>query len=504
MTAAPDRPTQPAPTRCDRWHEALLVALLVLRPLVWSGERSAWDHLAWMLLVIVALGVLVGEGLAGRRPWLRWGPGGLIAGVLIAGLLPSAALAHDAPVAWGTWNALLINLGFAFWLCQVVPGRERLALAALLGGGAVEIVVALLQPVWTLPAMAAKLAAGDPTMLALETAKGELGERIANGGMFGTFTLANTLAGFLLLVLPLVLCRRSTLLALGLAGAVAFLGAKSKGAIAALAVAAGTVWSTTARGPWRWLPLAGVIVLTLAIIGIPALKQGLERSAEVRLGYWRGAATLVAEAPLAGHGLHAFAAHHARVIPPGTETSRSVHNDVLEAAVDGGIPAGLLLAALLAWLALGARGRDAPPAAIAAPAATLPLLGILPFFAALGTLVSNTAWWPLGNDDATWWLWPLLLAGLAVGTVHLAMRLPWPPAWAFRLALGAFALHCLVDFDLHSPGIWGTLTVVAILAAARRQGAARRVTWGLMGVLAVCLLGSGVLAAALLISQAGA
>ena len=483
MIVAPDRPT-----RCDRWHDALLVALIVLRPLVWSGDRTAWDHIAWMLLVIVALSVLVVEGLTGRRPWLRWGPGGVIAGVLVAGLLPATVFAPEPATARGTWNALVINLGFAFWLCQVVPGRERLALAALFGGAAIEIVVALLQPVWTLPAMAAKLAAGDPSIRALETAKGELAERLANGGMFGTFTLANTLAAFLLLVLPLLIWQRTVLTWVLAGGVVAFAGSKSKGAYAALVVAAGTLWLTTVRSRWRWLPLVATAALLVAIVSIPVLKQGLAASTEVRLGYWRGAMTLIAEEPLGGHGLHAFATHAARVIAPGAERSRSVHNDVLEAAVDGGIPAALLLSALLVSLVLGARGRAEPSTATAPLHATLPLLGILPFFAALFTLHSNISWWPLGNDDATWWLWPVLLAGLGILVIHLAMRLPWPPAWAFRLALGAFALHCLVDFDLHSPGIWGTLTVVAVLATHQRQGPARRATWVGMSVFTGCLL----------------
>lgn len=483
MIAAPDRRST-----FDRWHDALLVALIVLRPLVWSVDYTAWDHIAWMLLVIVALVVLSLEGLAGRRPWLHWGPGGIIAGVLIAGLLPATVIAPEPTIAWGTLNALFIQIGFAFWLCQVVPGRERLAFAALLGGAAVEVVVALLQPIWTLPAMAAKLAAHDPTVMAMETAKGELAERIANGGMFGTFTLANTLAAFLLLVLPLIVWQRTVLTALFITGLIAIAGTKSKGAYAALVAAGSTLWLTTVRGRWRWLPLAGVSMLAVAIVSIPVLKQGLAASAEVRLGYWRGAATLIAEAPLGGHGLHSFATHAGRVIAPGAEVSRNVHNDLLEAAVDGGIPAALLLAALLGWLVIGARGRNEPLAATAPPLATLPLLGILPLFAAIGMLSSNTSWWPLGNDDATWWLWPMLLTGLAIAVIHLAMSLPWPPAWAFRLALGAFALHCLVDFDLHSPGIWGTLTVVAVLAANQRQGPARRATWAGVSIFTVCLL----------------
>jgi hypothetical protein len=96
--------------------------------------------------------------------------------------------------------------------------------------------------------------------------------------------------------------------------------------------------------------------------------------------------------------------------------------------------------------------------------AAWPLLLMVPLFAALGMLQSNTAWWPGGDDDASWWLWPLLLAAALVATAVVCVRLPIPPVWAWRLALGAFALHCLVDFNLQSPGICGTLIVVAVLA----------------------------------------
>jgi hypothetical protein len=58
----------------------------------------------------------------------------------------------------------------------------------------------------------------------------------------------------------------------------------------------------------------------------------------------------------------------------------------------------------------------------------------------------------------------LVLSTVLIGTALVSAGLPLPPAWAWQLALMAFALHCLVDFNLQSPAIWGTLIVVSVLA----------------------------------------
>ncbi len=528
-SGSPDRAAEPGgalvfgrPLRgwVDALHVVLLVPLVALRPLIWSGDGTGADSLAWQVLVLVGLAVVLGESLSGWRRGWRWGWSGVLAALLTLVLLPAAARSPQGAEGWGLWGMLVVHLGFAAYLMQAVPGRERLALAALLAGVVGECVVALFQPLWVFPAMHTALAAGDPTLVRLDGLHGDLDERLRNGGVYGTFTLANTLAAFLVLVGPacVALAARATgwarwpaLAVTGLAVAALALTA-SKGAWLALAVAAGLAWCLLQRGRGRWLPL--VVALPLVALLATRIPAGLAASAQVRIGYWQGAATLISEAPLTGHGLRAFATLSPRALPLAAEPTRYVHDEPLEAAVDAGLPAALLLTALLALLALqrspaqsaecgvrSATDERTPHCTLLTPhpdvptvLVALPVFLLTPTCAALGMLDSALGWWPGGASGTGWLAWTLAMGALLAVVTVLARRLPVPPAWAWRLGLGALALHCLIDFDLHSPAIWGTLAVAATLATGA-SGTARicavtrpHLTFALLAVLA---LGAG-------------
>lgn len=463
-----------------RAHDILLVALIALRPLVWSGQAGAWDNLAWLLLALVTLVWLVIDAWRGRVPAWRFGIGGVLAAALLLILLPAALRSPDPSTGMGLWGMAVIHLGFAAYLMHIVPGRERLAFGALAGALTVECLIALGQWAWVLPKMATALAGGDPVIAALENANGDLANRVAYGGLFGTFTLANTLAAFLLLAavpfLGVLSAARGpqrviagVLIALAL---IVALGTASKGAAVALVLAGVLVWTMHVSGRLRWLAMIGLVIGGIVIAVVPQVRDLGAASAKVRLGYWEGATALVAEAPLLGHGLNGFAAHGTRTMPLDAEPTRHVHNDVLEATVDGGVLAGLAMLALLGWCA---RRRPPVPALAVDDSDTVkrtwqaawPLMLIFPVFSALGMLASNLEWWPLGAGEMTWWLWPLVLSAVAIAIALLSARLSRPPAWAWQLALAAFALHCLVDFNLQSPAIWGTVIVVAVLAGGR-------------------------------------
>jgi O-Antigen ligase len=463
-----------------RHHDILLATLISVRPLIWSGDASAWDNLAWLMLVGVALLSLVVDAWRGRLVTWNYGFGGVIAAIFLLILLPAALSSPYPATGMGLWGMAVIHLGFAAYVLQVIGGRERLAFGALMGALVVECCIALGQWWWVLPRMTTALAAGDPQVMAMENANGDLAERLANGGIFGTFTLANTLAAFLLLAgIPcLAMIRHTTHLTRLIVASISVLvcvvavGTSSKGAAVAFVIAIACVWTWQVKNRWRLVPLIGVLLLGILCLSVPQLRHLGAASAEVRLGYWQGATTLIAEAPVLGHGIHSFSAHGPRVMPLNAEPTQHVHNDILEATVDGGLLAGLTLALLLLW---SARART-----VIIPhfnetisnndkrvlKATWPLLIFIPFFAALGMLQSNIGWWPAGGDE-TWWLWPLVLALTSMGVTILIARSEWPPAWAFQLALAAFAVHCLVDFNLQSPPIWGTFIVVAVLAGGQ-------------------------------------
>ncbi len=462
-----------------RHHDILLVALVTLRPLIWSGDASNWDSIAWLLLVAAALIALVIDAWRGQLPAWRFGIGGVLAALLLIVFLPAALMSPFPSTGMAMWGSAIVHLGFAAYLVQIIAGRERLAFGALVSAVFIECLLALGQWWWVLPRMSAALANGDPEMLALENSHGDLAERLKNGGLFGTFTLANTLAAFLLLagvpIIGLLQHTRHTahyviiafLLVLGIIG----IGTASKGAAIALIGAAIIVWTWHVSGRWRFAPLIAFSLIGLLCIVMPQIRDIGAASAHVRLGYWQGATTLITEAPIMGHGINSFAAHSARAMPLEAEPTQHVHNDILEAIVDGGIIAGICLFLLLLWVA---RKRLSPPIITETESqltdnqkrtlhATWPLFLFLPIFSAIGMLATNIQWWP-GGGEATWWLWPLVFSACAMGITYCIARLPLPPRWVFQLALTAFALHCLLDFNLQSPPIWGTLIMVAILA----------------------------------------
>lgn len=473
-----------------RAHDVLLVALIALRPLIWSGDASAWDNLAWLALTIFALGWLLIDAWRGRFTSWRFGIGGILASAFLIILLPAALRSPFPSTGIGLWGMAIIHLGFAFYLMQTISGRERLAFAAFTGALIIECLVALGQWAWVLPNMAFALAHGDPAITGLENTNGDLAERVANGGLFGTFTLANTLAAFLLLsAVPLVgvasASRKNLRLIIGAFIAMALMvaiGTASKGAAVALFLSVVVVWTIHRPGRGRWRALTAFIVLATAVALIPQLRHVGAASATVRLGYWQGATSLIADAPMSGHGIHAFAAFSSRAMPIDAEPTRHVHNDVLEAAVDGGIVAGVALALLLLWFARTRRHtqfdaqlhenkeRDSHAAKNEMPyflRASWPLAIFMLFFTALGMLASNIGWWPLGYGESTWWLWPLILSGIFIVVIVFCAHLSLPPTWAWQLALTAFALHCLIDFNFQSPAIWGTVIVVSVLAGGR-------------------------------------
>ena len=470
------------------FHDTLIVLLVALRPLVWDGDAASPANLVYLALILLALFITAAEYAGGLRVQVRWSWTGILFAALVAILVPAAMWAPIPADGAAFFWQLVLHLGLGAYLLQIIPGRERVAWSALVAGLGAEAAIGWVQGLYVLPKMAAGSALGDTAVAAEGIAASDLVERIQRGGWFGTFTLSNTLAAWLLLALiPMVGAawrgRGVFAISLGIAGSGLFLATRSKGALVAVAVAAGIWWMLYQRHWWRWLPVPVGIMVVGAMFLIPGWSDGVDASARVRWGYWSGAVTLVREAPLTGHGIGAFAQRSSGVLPLWAEPSRLVHNEPLETAVVAGIPAALVLIFLLLflmWPRSGDRAERLADAAVKVPLlAPITLIVITGYLSLLGMIDGNLGWWPGGDSLVGQGVWGLLV-GAGLGAVVIgAGRIPLPSGMWLRLALAALAVHSLIDFDLHSFAVIGTLLVVGILAGGQRHE--RLLSGGLSG-----------------------
>ena len=465
------------------FHDTLIVLLIALRPLVWDGDAASPANLVYLALILLALLITAAEFAGGLRTHVRWSWTGILFAGVVAALVP-AALSAPIPADGSAfiWQ-LVLHFGLGAYLLNVVPGRERVAWAALVAGLGAEVAIGWVQGLYVLPKMAAGTASGDAAVAAEGISASDLADRIQRGGWFGTFTLSNTLAAWLLLaVIPMVGAAwrsRSSLALLAffawsfaILGSGLFLATRSKGALVAVALAAGIWWLLYQRRWWRWLPVPLGLMVVSAIFLIPGWSNGVDASARVRWGYWSGAVALVREAPLTGHGIGAFAQRSSGVMPLWAEPSRLVHNEPLEMAVVAGIPLAALLVALLLMIAWPRRAdgdeqllNDAARVPLMAPCALIFVTGYLSL---LGMLDGNLGWWPGGDFLLGQAAWGVLVGVGMAAMVLMAKRISLPTSTWLRLALAALSLHALIDFDLHSFAVIGTLIPLAILAGGAR------------------------------------
>ena len=328
------------------------VALVVLADAPWAFTRG--DVLRGVVLSFVAalaavLGALAPGRTRGeaRASWLLLLP---LAVPLLAlpatGTATLSSVLRDASV----WLAAAA-LGLGLWRVWREVADVRAAWLALVAAGA-------LAGAWTTLDLVARWAPGV--------------------GPFGRPGIAGPVLGALLapaLLLPAQRrVRLGTSLAIGL-GCLATLSrtgllAAAFGTLVALALgAAGAPTRRRAR-----LGLVGAVCLAGLGLGLSAAGRlpvpGGGTTLAVRAGLWRATSGLVAERPLAGHGLGTFPAEILRVrdaeeaVLSAGRRPRVAHNDVLHVAAEGGIPAGLALATwLVAALGLGiAAARRTGPA----------------------------------------------------------------------------------------------------------------------------------------------
>jgi O-antigen ligase len=378
--------------------------------------------LGWALAVLAAFGLALLSALIGGTLRIRWSWTDAAAIVLFAAVGASTMRAADFRTAvnlgW-QWAAV----GIAFLLVRNLPRsrNESMAIAAALMATAVAVsVYGLYQVGVELPPLRAAFQANRALFLRrMNIAPGSPAETLLANRLLGskepfsTFALTNSLAGFLVGPMVLLLdlawrnlrtpaARGSRVVALAMASlpalalAVCLLLTKSRSAYVGLAVALGVLaWRERKRVRLRTIVItafAGLAVL-IVLIGVGLRTGNLDRlvltestkSLRYRSEYWTGAWRIITQAPNAfwrGVGPGNFGWSYVRYkLPQASEEISDPHNMVLEAWTTAGVVAATALVVALVFalrdllgpsrLKAGSAGADIddrPPSSSSKPA----------------------------------------------------------------------------------------------------------------------------------------
>ncbi|MBI3098700.1 MAG: O-antigen ligase family protein [Planctomycetes bacterium] len=523
---------------------------LAIRPVA-SGDAEGpgllllLASIAGLAAYAAALSYATGPGWP-RGAGRGWGPWLLLFAGWLAISPVWAVEKFNAVVAAGTTISHLLLAGTILLVARTV-GTAAACARALAATAVVVSAYACFQGAFLLPELSRQIAA-DPAILRrfAPEQQPEFLARLSGGEVFGTFFNPNSLAGFLALLLPMLVALASRP---GLAGgiriargllalivAAALLWTKSKGGIGAAGVGL-VVWiaiATRARWTPSWKAAAALLVLTAVVGGgafvamdgparIHAARHNLSSSLGVRLNYWAAAGQLFLERPVTGLGPDNFATPYLRVKDFWSGETSRVHNDYLQVAVElGGVGLALFLGT---WIVLALRGVRGSGGAVGLQAAS-----------------GREGRSPAGPVDR----WPppraaipigaclaLVMADLLTGSLRLGPGVPvvsgvvaamvWSGAWttlgsrddsgraadaavlpaALAGGLAAAAIHALVDFDLTVDGVAQTIWAVgAILLAmrvpvpdlpARPLGFVGQASLSLGGAAALIAMASGML-----------
>jgi O-antigen ligase len=178
-------------------------------------------------------------------------------------------------------------------------------------------------------------------------------KKMSSERIFGTLFYPNTLAGVILLLLPVTLALLSNLreqftpsargfliVAAGGSALACLVWSGSKGGwLLMLAVGVVAAMYLPWRRQWKIALVVGVVVLGLAGFSLRYFgyfKKGAT-SVSARFDYWRAAAQTVKDKPVFGTGPGTFAKAYGDRKRPEAEMAKLTHNDYLEQASDSGL-----------------------------------------------------------------------------------------------------------------------------------------------------------------------
>ena len=357
----------------------------------------------WVLVLLVAAGLGLAGALAGGTLRVRWSwaDAGAIALALLMGLSAGYAVDRRPAInlAW-EWGGIVL----AYLLVRNLPRTrgESTALAGALAATAVAVAVyGLYQAGVETPELQRRFLANKAETFRLmgvepgTPAAASLENRLLHSTEpYSTFALANSLAGFLVGPLVLMLAAawnnltnrdgrgsRAATLALAVppiaAVVICLVLTKSRSAWIGLAVALLVLaWRERKRVRPRTLALAavgaGVVVAALVAAGLATGRLDAlvftqsNKSFRYRLEYWTGTWRAITESPKAfwqGYGPGNFAAAYLRhKLPEASEEIKDPHNFALETWASAGLWAVVALASAVAiglWNAFGPARRKA-------------------------------------------------------------------------------------------------------------------------------------------------
>jgi O-antigen ligase len=495
---------------------AMLAAIfIVVRPgsqfAPYSGESAFAGIVVFMLALFVVLKAFVASTPIVFPRALAIA---LIAWLALVGisLVHSPNLGTGIPVA-GDAGLFVLLLLCGYCIARLEPQLVSLLTRATIAMSAVEAFAGIWQYYIDLPQMRVELAKGSVALPQdLQTGLGAA--RIAGNLVYGTFANPNSLAGYLLVGIFLLLGllwsdprtaasanKRLTpgtigaglVLLLMLAG-LGFTG--SKGGIFA-AVAGAWFFGAQVVGNSNPALKKKLFVLTAAGVGTAVLllmlgcagylgPKPFGLSMEVRLDYWRSAFAMWKSHPLGGVGLGGFGDHYSFFKMPMGEEVKDAHNDYVQFAAEMGVLAPLLYA-LVWWFTLAPKTNPAPASRESEEnterSKLLEMCVIVGGVLAFVLMDGGFQWFDSGDALR-------LLQGHVEKTVMIAafhtFALPFMFAcvilvlrpkfelanWSIgaRAAVGAVLVHQLVDFDFRSPATMSSIFVIGGMLASFQTG----------------------------------
>lgn len=232
-------------------------------------------------------------------------------------------------------------------------------------------------------------------------------KRIKSSRIFSTLLYPNTLAGVILLLLPMVTCglwaissRWQRVLRAVVTGLTAYVGlaclvwsgSKAGWLIAILMVLAVLLGSNVPRR-WKLGLVCGALALGLGAFFLryaTYFEKGAT-SVGARFDYWKAACTTAQRFPVLGAGPGTFSLHYRQLKPPEAEMALLTHNDYLEQACDSGLPGAICFTVFVVGVMI--RLRPTASGMDLRYAAWLGLLGwSLQGFVEFGLYIPAVAW----------------------------------------------------------------------------------------------------------------